>query len=94
MLERATRLCWRSPRMVTFRLSILPRRSRIVSASSKALGGMFVSAVAGVDDRNVEMASDKIGCARRSVAHDQAIGLHGVERLHSVEERFTFFYAG
>jgi len=50
----------------------------------KALRGMFVSPVAGIDNRNVEMASDKISGARRSVTHDQAIGLHCIERLHGV----------
>src|SRR6266404_1523627 len=39
MLDRATRLCWMSPTIVTFRLSILPFRSRIVSASSNPCEG-------------------------------------------------------
>src|SRR5712664_2493548 len=39
MFERATRLCCRSPRIVTFRFSILPSRSRIVSASSRPCEG-------------------------------------------------------
>ena len=55
---------------------------------------MFVRAVAGVDDGDVEMAGDEIGGAGGRVAHDEAIGLHGVERLDGVEERFTFFQAG
>src|ERR1700739_1441052 len=39
MLERATRLCWMSPKIVTFQLLILPFRSRIVSASSRPCEG-------------------------------------------------------
>src|SRR5579885_1926041 len=39
MLERATRLCCRSPRMVTLRFEMVPRRSRIVSASSRPCEG-------------------------------------------------------
>jgi hypothetical protein len=60
----------------------------------KTLRGMFVRAVAGVDDGNVEMACDEIGSTGGCVTHDQAIGLHGVERLHGVEERLAFFHAG
>src|SRR5208282_3400732 len=39
-------------------------------------------------------AGDEIGGAGGGVAHDQAIRLHGVERLHGVQERLTFFKAG
>ncbi len=39
MFERATRLCRMSPRIVTFSPSSVPRRSRIVSASSSACVG-------------------------------------------------------
>src|SRR6266478_559485 len=39
MLERATRLCWISPRMVTFSPSSVPLRSRMVSASSRPCEG-------------------------------------------------------
>ena len=51
-------------------------------------------AVAGVDDGNIEMAGDKVGCAGGGVAHHQAIGLHGVQRVNGVEEGFAFFHAG
>ncbi len=60
----------------------------------KALRRVLVRAVAGVDDGNIEMASNEVGSAGGSVAHDEAIGLHGVKRLHSVEKRFAFFQAG
>ncbi len=59
----------------------------------QALRRMLVSAVAGVDDGNVEMARHKIRGAGSSVAHDQAIGLHGVERVDGVEEGLTLFQA-
>src|SRR5437763_2785540 len=54
---------------------------------------MFMGAIAGVDDGNVEMAGDEIGGAARGVAHDQAIRLHGVEGVHGIEQRFAFFEA-
>ena len=50
--------------------------------------------VSSIDDGNLEMAGDEIGGAGGGVAHDQAIGLHGVERVHGVEKGFAFFYAG
>jgi hypothetical protein len=60
----------------------------------QSLRGMFVRAVAGVDDRDIEVASDEIGCTGGSMPHDQAIRLHGVERLYGVEKRLAFFHAG
>jgi len=60
----------------------------------QALRRMFVSAVAGVDDRNIEMARDKVGGTGGRVAHDQTIRFHGVQRVHGVEKRLAFFQAG
>ena len=51
-------------------------------------------AIAGVDDRDVEMAGDESRRARGGVAHDQAVGLHSVQILDRVEEGFAFFQAG
>src|SRR5271169_5624151 len=55
---------------------------------------MLVCAVACIDDGNIEMASDEIGGAGRSMTHHQTIGLHGIERLYRVEKGLAFFYAG
>ena len=53
-----------------------------------------MSAVAGVDDGNIEMAGDKVGGTGSRVAHDQAVGLHGVQGVHGIEKRLAFFQAG
>src|SRR5579859_831799 len=55
---------------------------------------MLVSAVAGIDDGNIEMARDEIGGSGSGVAHHQTIGLHGVQRVHGIEKRLSFFHAG
>jgi hypothetical protein len=60
----------------------------------QALRGMLVGAVAGVDDGNIEMARDKIRRARGGVAHDETVGLHGVESVNGIEEGFALFQAG
>ena len=52
-----------------------------------------MSAVAGIDHGNIEMTRDKVCSARSGVAHNQAIGLHGVEVERGVEKRFAFFQA-
>ena len=95
MFERATRLCEMSPRMVTLRLErelfeAIANGQRV----EQALRGMFVRAVASVDDGNLEMARDKVGCAGSGVTHHQAVRLHGVESVNGVEKRLAFFHAG
>ena len=60
----------------------------------QALRRMLVSAVARVDDGNIEMTRDKVGGAGSSVAHDQAIRLHGIERVHGIEKGLALFDAG
>src|SRR5579859_595156 len=59
----------------------------------EALRGMLVHAVAGVDDGNLEMAGDEIRGAGRRVAHDQAVRLHGVQRMNGIQEGLAFFQA-
>ncbi len=39
------------------------------------------------------MLGDEIGSAGTRMAHHDAVGLHRVQRVHSIEERFTFFQA-
>ena len=60
----------------------------------QTLRRMFVRAITGVDDRNVEMASHEIGGTGGGVAHDEAVRLHGIQRLNGVEQRLTLFHAG
>ena len=57
MSERATRLCRTSPRIVTFRPSTRPSRSRMVTGPA-GLGGVGVPAIAAVDDRGVDAVRD------------------------------------
>src|SRR3981081_2456470 len=54
---------------------------------------MFVGSIASVHNGNVEMARYKVRRTGSGVAHDQAIGLHGVEVEGRVEKRFPFFQA-
>ena len=58
------------------------------------LRGMFVRAVAGIDNGDAEAVGDKFGRSGRTVADDEAVGTHGFERAHRVEQRFAFFQAG
>jgi len=60
----------------------------------QALRRVLVRAIAGVDNGNIEVAGDKIGCSRGSVPHHQAIRLHRVQRVNGIEQRFAFFDAG
>src|SRR5580692_12231467 len=60
----------------------------------QALRRMLVSAVARVDDGNIEMARDKVRSAGSCVAHDQAIRLHGIERVDGIEKGLALFHAG
>jgi hypothetical protein len=54
---------------------------------------MLVRAISGVDHRDFQVPGHKISSARRSVSHDEAIRLHGVEIVRSVEEGFAFLEA-
>ena len=94
MFERATRLCWMSPRMVTFRLLMrsqpVANRQRI----QQPLRRMLVRSIAGVDHRNVQMPRDKIRRAGRTMSHHQTIRLHRIQVENGVEQRLAFFQAG
>ena len=85
MLERATRLCRMSPRMVTipaFELAFAVADGERVEQS---LRGMFVRAVAGVQHGNFQALGDEFGRAGGAVADDDAVGPHGLERAHGVD---------
>ena len=79
--------------MVTFRpceaAAPVTNRERV----EQSLGGMLVHAVTGVDDRNIEVAGNECGGARRAVAHRDAIRLHGIERAHRVQQGFALLEA-
>ena len=56
------------------------------------LGRMLVRAVAGVDDRAIDLAGEKMDCPRRVVAHDDDVGPHGVERRGRVDQGFALLH--
>ena len=51
-------------------------------------------AITCVDHWNIEVARDVIGSAGCRVAHDKAIGFHGVQVEGCVEQSFALFQAG
>ena len=53
------------------------------------LGRVLVLAVAGVDDRAGHLARQQLGRTRGLVAHDQQVGLHGVEGHRGVDQRLA-----
>ncbi len=53
------------------------------------LGRMLVRAVAGVDDRAVDLAGEQLHGAGRLMADDQQVGPHRVERHRRVDQRLT-----
>ena len=55
------------------------------------LGGMLVLAVAAVDDVGIDVAGEQARRALLLAAHDDEVGVHGVERLARVGERLAFF---
>ena len=52
----------------------------------QALGGVLVRAVAGVDDRGLEVAREVPGRARGLVADDEDVDAHGLDVLRRVDE--------
>ena len=57
------------------------------------LGRVLVGPVAGVDHRRGELVRDALGNARHLVAHDDDVGVHGVEGLRGVEDRLGLRHA-
>ena len=58
------------------------------------LGGMLMGAVAGVDDRAVDLLRQQLDRAGRVMAHDQDVGAHGVERHGRVDQRLALLHGG
>ena len=50
---------------------------------------MLVAAVAGVDDRAVDLFGQQLDRAALGVAHDQDVGVHGVQRHRRVDQRLA-----
>ena len=55
---------------------------------------MLVRAVAGVDDRAVDLAGEKMHGAGRVMAHDDDVGPHGVQRRRGVDQRLALLHRG
>ena len=60
----------------------------------QGLGRMLVAAVAGIDDRAVDLLRQQLDRARRMVAHDQDVGAHGVERHRRVDQGLALLHRG
>ena len=55
---------------------------------------MLVRAVAGVDDRAVDLLRQQLDRARRMMAHDDDVGPHGVQRHRRVDQRLALLHRG
>jgi hypothetical protein len=53
------------------------------------LRGMLVRAVSGIEHGHAEAFGDELRRARGTVAHHDAVGAHGFQRAHGVEQRFA-----
>ncbi len=93
ILERATRECRISPQIATIKsfdpALVAPDRQRI----EKRLGRMFMRAVAGIDDRAIDLLRQKMHGARLGMAHDDNVGPHGVQRHRRVDESLALLHA-
>ena len=53
------------------------------------LGRVLVAAVAGIDDGAIDLFGQQLHRARFGMAHDQHVGMHGVERHRRVDQRLA-----
>ncbi len=58
------------------------------------LGRMLVRSVARIDDRAVDLAGQELHGAGRVMAHDDDVGMHGVERDRGVDQRLALAHRG
>ena len=70
-----------------------PRLRRMVERVEQRLGRVLVRAVAGVDDRAIDLAGQEMHRARVMVPHHQNVGPHGVQRHGGVDQRLALFDA-
>ena len=94
MFERATRECRMSPQIATSQAFdaalVAADRERI----EQGLRRMLVRAVAGIDHRAVDLACQQFDRAGRMMAHDNDVGMHGVERHRRVDQRLALAHRG
>ena len=57
----------------------------------QSLSGMLMAAVAGVDDRAIDLFGEQLDGPGIAMAHDQHIGMHGVQGHRRVDQGFAFF---
>ena len=94
MFERATRECRMSPQIATTR----PCDAALAAADGERveerLRRVLVRAVAGVDDRAVDLAGEEMHGAGRVMAHDDDVRPHGVQRRRGVDQRLALLHRG
>ncbi len=61
------------------------------SSIEKSLGRMFVHAVSGVDDRDVDVLRQRVRRARRRMAHDDGVGVQSAKSVPGIQQRLAFF---
>jgi hypothetical protein len=83
MFERATRLWSR------YRTAAAANGERV----EQSLGRVLVAAVAGVEDRAIDLVGDQPHGARAHMADDDHIGAHRVQRHCRVDERLALLHA-
>ena len=71
------------------RLLVLQDREGV----EQCLRGMFVHAVPGVNDGDVEMPRHQVRSARRRMPHDNAVRADRPQRVSGIEHRLAFFDA-
>ncbi|MFM1944055.1 MAG: hypothetical protein RI897_3037, partial [Verrucomicrobiota bacterium] len=69
---------------------LLPDGERI----EERLGGVFVGAIAGIDDAGIEDAGEEVGCSGGAVTDDEDVGIEGFEIARCIFERFSLFERG
>jgi hypothetical protein len=62
-----------------------PDRQRV----EQGLGGMLVTAVAGIDDGAVDLFGQQLNRARFGMTHDQHVGMHRIQRHRRVDQRLA-----
>src|ERR1700727_1374011 len=60
----------------------------------QALRRVFMHAVAGIDDGNLQVAREYMRRSRRWMAHNNAVRAERLQRFTSVDQRFAFFNTG
>ena len=83
-----------SPQIATVRRAMLALVTADRQRIEQGLGRMLVRAVAGIDDRAGDLLREQCDGAGGMVAHDQQVGLHGVQRHRRIDQRFALLHRG